>query len=114
MRHRNACICRRGDRGRNAGNDFERNPGARQLLGLFAAAAEDEGIASFEPHDSFSLSRFGNEQLVDLILRQRVRARSLSDIHALASHERRDLRRDERIECDEIGARDQFSSASCE
>ena len=52
MRERHARVRRNAQRRRHAGDYFEWNPGLRQRLSFFAAAAENEWIATFEPHHS--------------------------------------------------------------
>src|SRR5205823_12528299 len=100
MRDRNPGVRGTRDRRRDARHDLEVDAGRDELLGLLAAASETERIAALEPHDALSLARFVDEELIDLILRQRVRARSFADGNTLARDERRDLRRDERIDGD--------------
>jgi hypothetical protein len=82
----------------------------------FAAAPEDERIAAFEAYDDLAFLGLVHEELVDLILRQRMRAGPLADVHDLGGFRdaRRDVVRHERIEGDEIRLRDQFRGAQGE
>ena len=52
---------RRGD----ARDDLERNARRRELLGLFAAAPEDERIAALQAHDVLALERALDHERVD-------------------------------------------------
>ena len=46
-----ASVC-----GGDSGDDLKRNSFARQRLGFFAAASEDEGVAAFQPGDEFAVA----------------------------------------------------------
>src|SRR5438477_4447393 len=81
MCHRNSGIGGTGNRRCNSGNNFERDAGIDNRLGLLCAATENKWIAAFQTHDFFSGARFFNEQLVDFILSQRVLARLFSGVN---------------------------------
>ena len=57
MRHGDAGAGRRGQRGRDAGNDLEFDPVLRQKLQFLAAAAKEEAVAALEPDDVLPLER---------------------------------------------------------
>src|SRR2546430_423766 len=56
----------------HAGTDLERDAGAGQGFGLFAAATEDERIAALQPYDPAAAPRVHDQERVDPLLRQRV------------------------------------------
>ena len=60
-------------------------PASRQAIDLFAPAAEDEGIAAFEPHDVSAVEGAGDQHPLDLLLRHRVVARRLADVDELGA-----------------------------
>jgi len=66
-------LCRRRQRkparGRDAGDHRKIDPGLAQRLEFLAAAAENEGIAAFQPNDALALMRVLNEQRIDFCLR---------------------------------------------
>src|SRR3546814_3376932 len=66
---------RRGD----AGDDFAGHARFARGLELFAAAAEDEGVAAFQPHDLLAGERLADEQFVDRFLLRRMAAALLGD-----------------------------------
>jgi hypothetical protein len=113
MRDRNPGVCGSGQRGRNARHDLERDAGRGQLLRFFATASEDERIAAFEPDDRFPFLRFVDQELVDLLLRQRVFRCTLADVDNFRALRRaiRDGVGDESIDGDEIGACDEVRGA---
>jgi hypothetical protein len=78
MRDRDSRISRTGNRRSDAWHDHERYSSRRQRLRLFPAAAKQKRIAALEPDHLFALPRFLDEQRVDFVLRERVRARLLS------------------------------------
>ena len=57
VRERDARARRRPQRRGDARDDLERHPRRRELLGLLAAAPEDERIAALEAHDARALER---------------------------------------------------------
>ena len=70
--HRNAGVGgHRNPRG-HPRDDLEGNPRLAQSLRLFAAPAEDVGIASLEAHDALAAMCESHEQRVDLFLRHGV------------------------------------------
>ena len=83
MRERYAGI--RGDSERRgyARHDFEGDTGLGQSFHLFSAAAEDERIAALQANHGLALSRFGEHQVDDFGLRERVIAAFLADVDAL-------------------------------
>src|ERR1700693_3427736 len=81
---RDAGVSWCGDGRTDAGDDFIGDTGRTQRFRLFAASAEDEGIAAFEPNDALTLARFLNEQRFDVPLLDAVFARSLADINHLS------------------------------
>ena len=83
MRHRDARGRRHRDRTRDAGHDLAVDAGFDAGEQLFGAATEDERVATFEPHHAFSLLRKGNQQRIDLVLRQRVVVRSFAGLDHL-------------------------------
>ena len=71
---RNAGVARHGmDRG-DACNHFERNARRSQHFRLLAAAAKHERIASFEAHNAFAFAGLGQQQGIQLGLRDTARA----------------------------------------
>ena len=74
MRHRNSGVRGTGDRRRDSGNNFKCDPGIDDSLRFFRPASENKGIAAFQAHDLFSSARLLNQEFVDFILRQCVRA----------------------------------------
>ena len=51
--------------------------------GLFAAPAEDVGVAALEPGDDFAFFGFFYDELVDAVLRERMVSGDLADIIGL-------------------------------
>src|SRR3546814_280257 len=49
--------------GGDAGDDFAGHAGFARGLELFAAAAEDEGVAAFQPHDLLARERLSDAQI---------------------------------------------------
>ena len=71
-------------RGRgDAGDDFKGDAGLAQVQGLFAAAAEDEGIAAFEADDDMALAGATDEERMDLVLRRTFATASFADCDLL-------------------------------
>ena len=79
MRDRNAGGCRRGECARDARHDVERNTGRLQRKRLLSATAEDERIATLQPHDTAAALRGANHHRMDVFLRERMAARTLAD-----------------------------------
>jgi len=90
-------------------NHLEGDPGARQRERLLATAAEDERIATFQPHDALALARERHQQPVDLPLRHRVPAALLAGVDSLGASRqtRQDLRRNEVVVDHHVGGREQ-------
>ena len=83
VRDGNARVSRHRDGGRDARHDLKRQAVLLEQQTLFAAAAEDEGIAALEAHDCLALFRLVDEQLIDVRLLHRVVARRLADVDEL-------------------------------
>jgi hypothetical protein len=100
MRDRDAERRRHADAGGDARNDLHLDAVGEKRLQLFAAAAEDERIATLQPGYGFSLTCVLDEQLFDEDLRGRLATCSLADLNdsrigarvreAAAVHERID------------------------
>src|SRR5207245_2961194 len=104
MQYRDARVGSRCDAGGDPRNDFPGDARRHQCLGLLAAAAKDEGVASLEPRHHAAAARGLDQQAVDLCLRQRMAAGALShaaDLNAGPSV-REDLGVDEMIDEDQI------------
>ena len=71
MRDRDPGRGRHRRKRRDPGDDLERDPGAGERERLLAAAAEDERVAPFEPHDA-ARAAVRDEQRVHLVLGERV------------------------------------------
>ena len=102
---RNAGIRARGERGGDAGNDFERHAVLAQVIDLLAAAAEHERIAALEAHDVFAALRVLDEQLVDLFLRGAAAADELADVESrgIAARELEHFGRNQPVVHDDVG-----------
>ncbi len=83
MGQRNTGIGRAATGRGNPGDDLERYVVRRQFFDLFAASPEYERIAAFEPQYALAFFSQGNQQLVDLILRHRMRCALFTDIDAI-------------------------------
>ncbi len=84
MRQRNARRSSGAECGSDARHDNVRNTVRVQRLDLFAAASEDERIATLEPRDSQPALRVLNQQLMDARLRGvMIAARFLADEDAM-------------------------------
>ena len=71
--------------GGDAGNHMAPRRRPRAGLQLLAAAAEHEGVAALQPHDRQPLAGQGDQQLVDVVLRQGVARLALAHVdHARA------------------------------
>ena len=64
MRQGDARIGRARDGAGDAGNFLERHARVQQFLGLFAAPAEDVGVAALEPGDDFAFFGFSMMSLL--------------------------------------------------
>src|SRR5687767_9811304 len=74
MRHRDSGVSRPGNGRSDTWHDRERNCCRRERLRLFPAAAKQKRIAALQPDHLFSLARFIDEERVDFILREGMRA----------------------------------------
>ena len=83
MGERNAGVGRDAAGGGDAGHDLEGNAGGGQRLDFLAAAAEDERVAALQPHHALALARQPHQQLVDLVLAERMVAALLAGVDAL-------------------------------
>src|SRR5207244_4822997 len=70
-------VIRRGENGGYAGHNFKGNVRRGQFLGLLTAASEDVRVATLEAHDGFAFVGLGDQQLVQLVLRNGVVFRAL-------------------------------------
>ena len=112
MGDRDPGVGRSGERRADTGHDLERDPGAREGLGLFAAAAEDERIAALEPHDPTPAPRVQDQERVDLLLRQRVMPRGLAgEDAASAGRLVEEPRIDEPVVHDDLSAPQELEAA---
>lgn len=75
----------------------------------YAAAAEDERVAAFQPHGRFTVLRLADQQRVDAGLRHRVMAFLLADedLAALRVGEIENGRADQPVMDDDVGGLDQ-------
>ena len=71
--------------GGNARHHLAIDPVGQQELQLLGAAAEDEGVATLEPHHPLVLQCQVHQQLVDLLLGQAVEPTGLADEAAIAA-----------------------------
>ena len=112
MRDRDARVGGRGDGARDARDDLERDPGGGEHLGLLAAAAEDERVATFQPHDRRGRACGVDERRVDLVLRHRDPPGRLPGVHQarVGPAERKQRRGPEAIVHDDVGPREQLAS----
>ena len=81
IRHWNSGVGRAGNRGRNAGNNFESQPGIDAGLRFLSSTTKDERITTLEPNDLFTRAREINQELVDLFLAQGLLARPFSRVN---------------------------------
>ena len=72
-----------GDRTGYAGHNGVRNAGGHAGRDFFVAPAEDEGIATLEPHHDLACAGSGDEQGVDVLLGSRTATRDLGDVDDL-------------------------------
>ena len=69
MSQRNTGIIRRCHNRRDPRHHLERHVGIGQFFGFLTAAAENIRVAAFESNDRFAFARAGDEQCVELLLR---------------------------------------------
>jgi hypothetical protein len=93
------------ERSRNTWHDFEIDGGFAESLDFLGGAAEEHRVATFETDDNFVRSSGGDEERVDVALRQQTEASALADINELGVRqcEIEDLRADERIVKNDVG-----------
>ena len=72
MRHGNARVGRRGDRGADARDDLELQTRLRERLGFLAASSENKRVATLQPHHPPAGAGLLDQQRIDLLLLQRV------------------------------------------
>ena len=115
MRHRDAGGGGDRDRTGHAGNDFDVHAGSNAGGGLFRSTAEDERIAALEPHHTSTGGRAFDDQIVDLLLGQRVCVRRLARVDDLdiVSEGGEQLAWGEPVHHDDVGAREQLTTARC-
>ena len=94
MRHRNARVCRYGQRAGHAGHDLKRNMVLFEQLQFLAAAAEQKAVAALEAHDAFALLCLFQQNLIDAPLRHRMTIALFADIYLFGGvrHQRENLR----------------------
>src|SRR3954469_13022643 len=71
MRDRDPGVGRRRDPRRDRRHDFERHAGGHEGLGFLAATAEDERVATLEPHDALAAAGELDQEGVDGLLLHR-------------------------------------------
>ena len=100
--------------GRHAGYHLEGHAGGGECLGLLASAAKDERVAALEADHPLAFRAELHEQLIDLLLLHRGRARLLSDVAKLGAVTRavECARRNEPVVEDRVGAGDQLERAA--
>ncbi len=88
MSQGNTGVVWHGDKRRNSRDDLKSYAGIGKLFCLFAATAKDVGIATFEPDNGLAFARLCDQQLVELILRNRVLFGALATIDDLCRFRR--------------------------
>ena len=108
LRDGHASGGRRGERGGDARHHLERHARSPQGEGLLAAPAEQERVATLQPHDARVLLRELDQEVVDELLRDRTSG-ALADVDALdvPGHEREHLGVRERVVHDDVSGREQ-------
>jgi hypothetical protein len=81
--HRNPCSSWDGQRTRYPGNDRDVDARLLARMQLFAAAAENERVTALQSHHALALVGALDEDVVDLLLRHRVRVRCLAGVDDL-------------------------------
>jgi hypothetical protein len=106
VRHRDPGIGRDGDGGTHPRNDLERDAGGGEGHRLLSSAAEHERIAALEPDDPTPTARVGNEERVDVLLRERVNRPRLAheDAPGVGGRQLDHAGMDETIVDDNVGA----------
>ncbi len=110
MRHRDACVRRRGDACRDPWHNAELDPRLTQRKCLLAATPEHEGIAALQPHHLSPGERPLDHQRLRLLLWYRLAAALLTDEQQLGVSARtlQRLSWDQAVVEDRVGARDQL------
>ena len=83
MRNRDAGVVRRGKKGGDARNHLDMNPRVGHFLRFLTTTAKNIGIAPFETDDRLAFLRLGDEELVQVFLRDGVIARTLAGVNDL-------------------------------
>ena len=83
MSHRNSGVGWTRDRRRNSRHNLERNSAAASACASSPPLPNTNGSPPFKPDDLVSRLRFFDQQRVDLILRQRMRARLFPGVNNL-------------------------------
>ena len=98
---------------RDARDDFEWNLGLGQCLGFFAAAPEDVRVAALEANHGFAFTRFRNQQRIEFVLWHSVIFGAFAAVNDLGGprSEPEQIRINERVVHDDIGATEQFRAA---
>ncbi|MNT17594.1 hypothetical protein D3C72_1527500 [compost metagenome] len=105
LRQGNAAGRGGGKSGGDAIDDFAGHAVVAEPLGLFAAAAEDAGIAALQARHAQALPGIAQHQALDEFLRRRSTAAALAHVHqARLRTVVQDLRIDQVIDQDDIGA----------
>jgi hypothetical protein len=104
-----------GERG-DAGNHFEGNAGLGELFRFFATPTEHIGIAAFEPNHGFSSHRTVAEDLMDLVLGERVIPPTLSGVDDFSAGrgESEENGIDQRVVHDDVRAAQDFGATEGE
>ena len=109
-------VIRRGKNGGYAGHNFKGNVRRGQFLGLLTAASEDVRVATLEAHDGFAFVGLGDQQLVQLVLRNGVVFGSLAAKNDFGGpgSETQQVRVHQRVIDHNVGATEQLRSAQRE
>src|SRR4051794_40652257 len=99
MRERHSCVGGDAERSGHAWNDFEGDSGLDERLDLFAAATEEEGVATFEAYDRLPALRALDQHRADLSLGVFVRRFLLADVQAFGMGR---SEREERVGCEVV------------
>ena len=67
-----SCLGRAAKRGADSRHYLDFDPCGLAVIGFFAAATENEGVAALEAHHQMALARFADQNLVDPVLRHAV------------------------------------------
>gem|GEM_PF-3377343 len=83
MRERDTGIGRAARRRRDAGHHLEGDALGGERVDLLAAAPEDERVAALQAHHALAFAREAHQQVIDVLLRQRVLRALLAGVDAL-------------------------------